>query len=972
MPTVTINTPREVTHERIADALEDIVDKIVDTSSASNIDYDNTESGLNANKVQSAIDELALAGFVTNTVNNLVNYYLKSETYNKAEVDSLINAVKNSRFEAVSTLPTTNIKTNVIYLVPKSPTQTSNAKDEYINLDGTSSGWEKIGDTEVDLSGYVTTTALNTALSNYTTTANLTNLLNNKVDKVTGKGLSTNDYTDEEKNKLSGIEAGAQVNSVTGVKGDSETSYRTGNINITKDSIGLGNVDNTSDANKPISTATQNALNLKANTSDIATSKTATGSLITLTDASNTNLIECVAEIKAQQSGSGDPSPSNVRPITGHDEVTTYVRGFNYFNKNTATIGKQVNNTGDLVYSSNRSVSDYIAVLPNTTYYFKNVIGSSSYFTTACYDGNKDFLSTIDIIGNEQVSGTITFGDNVRYIRVNFAKASIDNVCINLSKPTGSPKNGDYVPYNPNSAIYTIQLGDTIYGGELDVLTGKMRVTHGEIANYNGETLSSTWISDRDVYASGITPTTGAQVVYKLATPYTIKLSPTQIKLLKSTNNISCNTGDLSIKYQPDNVLGTLKADIESEYDARFERLEQYTDVFGFIEDMDVLSPTERIKYIGKNENYEPLFVDLSTGRFTLGDWGDFPVLTDNKPYMVKPDGTPDYQLNEWDYSKKIDGTDSDITDISYDGGAFSWIRKIYKKSYMVGNRRYVLFSLDKKDGFSADGFINQNGVELTGRWLPMYYGTVVNGVARSIATGNCITGGGLTTDAQHNAITAFHANAKFLGGSFVETLIDLLMMFAKTSDLQAAYGYGNSSGYVNDSSKNYGMLDNAVVGGGQFYGTSGGKTINKIFHSMVLGTYNSWMRDPYEVIKNGEVTVSKDYTYDPTGATYTDTGIAVPNQSSSAWRYTPKYIAVPGYGSIPDISVTGASTALGRADGAYTLANQSGSVTVCRRFGDCGTGLVAGVSARSWYNTASDSWWIIGFALLLDGSAVA
>lgn len=37
-------------------------------------------------------------------------------------------------------------------------------------------------------------------------------LLNNKVDKVTGKGLSTNDYTTAEKNKLSGIADGAQVN----------------------------------------------------------------------------------------------------------------------------------------------------------------------------------------------------------------------------------------------------------------------------------------------------------------------------------------------------------------------------------------------------------------------------------------------------------------------------------------------------------------------------------------------------------------------------------------------------------------------------------------------------------------------------------------------------------------------------------------------------------------------------------------
>lgn len=37
----------------------------------------------------------------------------------------------------------------------------------------------------------------------------------------------------------------------------------TGNITITKADIGLGNVDNTSDLNKPVSTATQTALDLK-------------------------------------------------------------------------------------------------------------------------------------------------------------------------------------------------------------------------------------------------------------------------------------------------------------------------------------------------------------------------------------------------------------------------------------------------------------------------------------------------------------------------------------------------------------------------------------------------------------------------------------------------------------------------------------------------------------------------------------
>lgn len=69
-------------------------------------------------------------------------------------------------------------------------------------------------------------------------------LLDNKVDVVSGMGLSENDFTDAYKTKLDGIQAGAQVNSVTGVKGSSETNYRTGNVNITAANIGLGNVTN--------------------------------------------------------------------------------------------------------------------------------------------------------------------------------------------------------------------------------------------------------------------------------------------------------------------------------------------------------------------------------------------------------------------------------------------------------------------------------------------------------------------------------------------------------------------------------------------------------------------------------------------------------------------------------------------------------------------------------------------------------
>lgn len=120
------------------------------------------------------------SGFIANTVNNLVNYYLKSDTYSKSEVDSIINTIKNGRFQNVNSLPEQDIDTNVIYLVQKQNTENNNIKDEYINLDGTSTGWEKIGSTEINLDGYVTIQALNTALSNYVQSSNIVTILANK------------------------------------------------------------------------------------------------------------------------------------------------------------------------------------------------------------------------------------------------------------------------------------------------------------------------------------------------------------------------------------------------------------------------------------------------------------------------------------------------------------------------------------------------------------------------------------------------------------------------------------------------------------------------------------------------------------------------------------------------------------------------------------------------------------------------
>lgn len=91
-------------------------------------------------------------GFIDNTVSNLANYYKKSETYTQDEINTLIGNLATMEIQAVDNLPVSG-KSNVIYLVPKDSAQTNNAKDEYL---WTGTAFEKIGDTEIDLSNYLT------------------------------------------------------------------------------------------------------------------------------------------------------------------------------------------------------------------------------------------------------------------------------------------------------------------------------------------------------------------------------------------------------------------------------------------------------------------------------------------------------------------------------------------------------------------------------------------------------------------------------------------------------------------------------------------------------------------------------------------------------------------------------------------------------------------------------------------------
>ena len=139
------------------------------------------EAYLEALQIPEKLSELTNdEGFIKNTVSNLANYYLKSETYTQAEVQALIaDAVAKVsgklNISVVDALPTSDISTTTFYLVPKETAQEKNIYDEYINTDGTESGWEIIGavSTSVDLSEYYKKSEVDTLIANKVNTSDL-------------------------------------------------------------------------------------------------------------------------------------------------------------------------------------------------------------------------------------------------------------------------------------------------------------------------------------------------------------------------------------------------------------------------------------------------------------------------------------------------------------------------------------------------------------------------------------------------------------------------------------------------------------------------------------------------------------------------------------------------------------------------------------------------------------------------------
>lgn len=126
--------------------------------------------------------------FITNTVDNLTNYYLKTETYTQDEVNNLISNINKITVEVVAELPAENISASTIYLILIDTEKNVYSQNMYIN-----EKWAVLGSTSVDLTGYVKSDELTTKLEAYATNESVeTHTSNNDIHVTTDEKTSWN------------------------------------------------------------------------------------------------------------------------------------------------------------------------------------------------------------------------------------------------------------------------------------------------------------------------------------------------------------------------------------------------------------------------------------------------------------------------------------------------------------------------------------------------------------------------------------------------------------------------------------------------------------------------------------------------------------------------------------------------------------------------------------------------------------
>ena len=273
-----------------------------------------------------------------------------------------------------------------------------------------------------------------------------------------------------------------------------------------------------------------------------------------------------------------------------------------------------------------------------------------------------------------------------------------------------------------------------------------------------------------------------------------------------------------------------------------------------------------------KNENFTPAKMNFSTGSFEYGSWEDAFFMP--KPCMLKYDGTVDYYLNPNDYTKKADGTDSDVANTSYGGNAMmEWGQNGKRIYYKVvpdsgSTKSATIYIADRKldNGFKGYSFINHQGKEVDHFYTPIYNGSNVSNKLRSLSGRTVIQN--CTADNEITYAKANNTTSDVLW--YTEELCDvilinfLLILMGKSVNTQEVYGVGNMSGYVNNSGSNNGMVATGSMNTkGMFWGKNASSTSDnsgvKVF-GMENWWGNQWRRYAGHINANGTQKIKLTY----------------------------------------------------------------------------------------------------------------
>lgn len=277
------------------------------------------------------------------------------------------------------------------------------------------------------------------------------------------------------------------------------------------------------------------------------------------------------ANIEPVQSGSGDPSPDNVRPITGLTGCKLHHTGVSLIGGD-AFVGNAFAKTANGYELSYNGSS-----IANRASAFADIRGlPAGRYTIAML--NPSYPAGVEVnIRRITAGSTVTMGviinadsatgrrtydipENTTSLQLYIIPGTTPlNTSITMSDIVIVREGDASEPYKGNTYNITFPSeAGTVYGGTLDVVNRKLN-SYPYYSSYNGETIIGPWISSMDVYTPGATPTLGAQVVDMggAATSYDLSDVP-EITTFLGTNNIWANRGDVTVTYGA--YLETVKA----------------------------------------------------------------------------------------------------------------------------------------------------------------------------------------------------------------------------------------------------------------------------------------------------------------------------------------------------------------------------------------------------------------------------